>query len=270
MRNIRLDIEYDGRCFAGFQRQPKQSVRTVQGELEAVLSRVLSDTIKVVCAGRTDAGVHAVGQVVSFRTGSDLPVTVVQRAVNGLFHGDLAVLRAVEVDPRFHARHSAVSRQYEYLIYRAPWPPSIMAGHVWHVHRPLDLDRMRDVCRLLLGPHDFRSFSSQGSHLEKTRRTVLRLDVGPLPAAAGLPAVAWRLQGDHTLRVAVEADGFLPHMVRMMVGTMVRVGTGEWPLTQVQALLEHPRNGAAGPPAPPQGLCFVGVTYPDVHNPFTN
>ncbi|HEY3998340.1 MAG TPA: tRNA pseudouridine(38-40) synthase TruA [Candidatus Xenobia bacterium] len=258
-RTLRILLEYDGTAFHGFQRQ-NSGVRTVQGTLEELLTGLLGESIRVIGAGRTDAGVHALGQVVSFKTTSERSTRRIQRAINGLMHGDLVARSVDDAAPDFDARRSASSRRYQYLVFNDDEPLSVMRHHAWHVFRPLEVERMREASAGLVGRHDFRSFSSQASHLHQTRRTVTCTDVREV-ARTDAMAVMTRLEEGRTLAFDVEAEAFLPHMVRMMVGTLVRIGTGEWPPHKIRELLERPQDGAAGPPAPPQGLCLLHVRY---------
>ncbi|MHB2016394.1 MAG: tRNA pseudouridine(38-40) synthase TruA, partial [Candidatus Xenobia bacterium] len=247
-RNIRLVVEYDGAAFSGFQKLTGRTERTIQGDLEAMLSQVLDQPIRIQCAGRTDAGVHACAQVINFHTTSDRPLEHLRRALNGLFHGDLVVHEAREVPATFNARHSALSRGYEYLVFNGETPPSVLRGYLMHVRQPLQGDLMEQAAARLRGRHDFKAFCSQGAHLKQTWRTVMQLGLERLPAQPDGPAIGARLGSGHTWRITVEAEAFLPHMVRMMVGTLVRVGQHELTPDQVTQLLECGAAGAAGPP----------------------
>lgn len=246
MRTLRLVLEYDGTHFAGFQIQPGR--RTVQGELEAALARITQETIRVVAAGRTDAGVHARGQVVSFRTGSPLPVERLHRALLALLPADITVHRVQEMPPGFHARRDARRRLYRYTILNRPVRPAIGRQYVWHVPDPLDVAAMQAACRYLIGTHDFAAFAglSSGRRGRRTERTVYRADL-------------WREQA--AVIFEIEANAFLPQMVRTIVGTLVEIGRGRREPAAMAAILAARDRRAAGPTAPPQGLCLMRVWY---------
>lgn len=262
MRTIALRVEYDGAQFHGFQRQRDPSLPTVGGLLEQIMSSVLDEPVEVVCAGRTDTGVHAVGQVVHVKTGSTRPLEVITRALWRLGHGRLAVPQAWEAPEWFHARHSAARRVYQYHILAAPQPSPLLASRAWHVYGPLDVARMQHEAVSLLGRRDFRAFQG-GGRFDHYFRTMYRLEVRAAGAACG---------GGSYLRdavaraplvcIEVEADAFLPHMVRMLVGTLVDVGTGNRPAGTASMVLRSrdPRLSSAA--APPQALCLVRVVYP--------
>jgi tRNA pseudouridine38-40 synthase len=236
-------LEYDGTGFAGFQFQPGR--RTVQGELEETLWRVTQERVRVAGAGRTDAGVHALGQVASFATGTRLEPAELGRALNALLPPDVAVRRCLEVPEGFHARFSAQSREYFYWIINRPERPALQRERACHVPLPLSVVAMDEACRLLVGTHDFASFSGAGRR-EKTVRTVIR--------------AACRSEGEGVY-VEVAADAFLPHMVRNIVGTLIWLGTGKLDLPAFARILAGGRRSLAGPTAPPQGLYLARVNY---------
>ncbi len=245
MRNIKVIIEYDGTEFYGFQYQP--GVPTVQGELERVISRIIKEDATVYGSGRTDAGVHAAGQVVNFRTGGTIPIRRLCMAMNSLLPPSIAALEASEVDEEFHARYSAKSRLYRYDILNREQRSALEGRFCWHVRRPLDVDAMNDAARCLAGAHDFTSFASadrddDGSPI----RDVSEVDV--------------RTAGEHVV-MTIRANAFLRSMVRSIVGTLVEVGVGKRPGTDIRDTLEARDRTRAGKTAPPQGLCLVEVEY---------
>ncbi|MHB1004467.1 MAG: tRNA pseudouridine(38-40) synthase TruA [Chloroflexota bacterium] len=242
-RKLALVVEYDGTEFAGFQYQPGR--RTVQGELEAALLAVTQERVRVAGAGRTDAGVHALGQVASFVTTTRLVPEVLQRALNAVLPDDVAVLRCREVPDAFHARFSAQSREYFYLIINRPERSALCWQRAHHVPLPLDEATMDEACRLLVGKHDFASFCGAGRR-EKTVRTVLY--------------ATCRRQAERVL-VEVTADAFLPHMVRNIVGTLIWLGTGKLDLPAFAKIFGGGRRSLAGPTAPPRGLYLARVNY---------
>ncbi|MEB3327965.1 MAG: tRNA pseudouridine(38-40) synthase TruA [Candidatus Sericytochromatia bacterium] len=245
MHTVRMLVSYDGTDLLGWQIQSRG--RTVQGELEAALKKVLKADVRTAAAGRTDAGVHAVGQVVSFVTPRALPASAWVPALNSVLPRDIAVLRAEEVSPDFHARHSAVHRSYRYaIVHRGPRMP-LQARHASWIEGPLDLVAMREVWATLLGTHDFTHFGSTGSDPSNPVCTVTQAQI---------------VEEGSTLHLDITADHFLYHMVRRLVGTALRVGRG---VLSVEGFRETWLGQAArpsGPTAPPHGLTFVAVGYP--------
>lgn len=245
MRTLKLTIAYDGTAYAGWQSQPASP--TIQGALEAALAKITGETIRVVASGRTDAGVHALGQVVSLRTESHLAAEVFQKALNAELTRDIVVLAAEEAPFDFHAIRDARRKRYRYVILDGPVPDVFQRHYSWHCRGRLDHEAMHRAGQALVGKHDFASFETAGSERETSVRTVLELSV-------------WRTSADR-LVVEVEADGFLYNMVRTIVGTLAEVGRGvrdeAWP---AQVLAAADRR-AAGPTAPPQGLFLVAVWY---------
>ncbi len=249
MRSLLLVLEYDGTDFAGFQIQPGQ--RTVQREIESALARVTGEQIRIKGAGRTDAGVHATGQVASLTTSSGLGVETLSRALNANLPPDVAVRLAREVPEGFHARYSAWSRAYWYWVWNAPSPTPLGRRYSYHWPRPIDPEAVQAAARTLVGTHDFASFagSADPSRAEAgtTVRTVIRL--------------ACRRQGS-LVAIEVEANAFLPKMVRNIVGTLLQVGSGKLRVEQMSEILEARSRAMAGPTAPARGLCLVEVRYP--------
>jgi len=244
-RNIKLILEYDGTGLAGWQRQKDQP--TVQGYLEAALSRLTGQPVKVIGAGRTDAGVHALGQTAHFRTSSRLSPAAIQRGGNALLPGQIVILSAEEAPPEFHARCSALSKIYDYRLLLSPVRPALKRLFVWHLSRPLDLEAMRAALDRLVGRHDFAGFQSTGSSVRSTVRQVL---------AASLARKA-----DGLVTISLEADGFLRHMVRSIVGTLVEVGADRMTPDDLADILKDKDRARAGPTAPAHGLCLKAVKY---------
>jgi tRNA pseudouridine38-40 synthase len=242
----KLTIAYDGTDFHGWQRQP--GVRTVQGVIEDVARRVLREPMSVVGASRTDAGVHAAGQVAHFALLRDVPAANVQRALSQRLPVDVTVVSAEEVGLEFHATRDARCKQYCYRIYadRARPVEQLAQRFAWHVWWPLDLERMRAAAELLVGRHDFVAFAGAGSPRLSTVRSVTRLDVRRV---------------EREVRIEVEGDGFLYNQVRNMVGTLVEIGRGHWPPLRAGEILAARDRRLAGPTAPPHGLCLMWVRY---------
>lgn len=243
---IAMGVEYDGAPFSGWQRQ--DHAPTVQAQLERALSRVADRPVAVVCAGRTDAGVHACGQVVHFDTDAQRATRAWVLGANVQLPAAISVRWAQEVDDAFHARFSATARRYRYVILNR-WARSAMrhARVAWE-HRPLAADRMADAGRLLLGEHDFSAFRAAGCQARTAVREVRELAV--------------RRQGELVV-MEIEANAFLQHMVRNIAGTLMRVGRGEADVDWVAQVLAAGDRRLAGVTAPPDGLYFLGVRYPD-------
>jgi len=243
---LKLIVEYDGEAFQGWQLQPGGP--TVQSVLEQALATALREPVRVRGAGRTDAGVHARGQVAAVRV-TQVPADLarLQKSLNALTPDDVAV-RAIEIvgddfDPRRHAR----SRAYEYRILNAPAPSPLWRRHAWQLPRALDVDAMAAAAALLVGEHDFAAF--RAADAEVVRSTVRRAFVSRID------------REDEMLVYRIEATAFLKHMVRNIVGTLVEVGSGVRPANDMAAVIESRDRGRAGPTAPPHGLCLVAVRY---------
>ena len=240
MAIVKLTIAYDGSSFRGFARQPR--ARTVQGLLEEALRTVLGSVPKVSVAGRTDAGVHAIGQVVSFE--AEVDPERIQRSINRILAPEIVVREARPAPSGFDARHSATAREYRYRIRTGPWPDPFSAPFEWHRPGDLRLGAMRRAARLLEGEHDFASFC-RASDTGSTRH-LRRLSVS---------------RDGEILQVTAIADAFLHQMVRSLVGTLVAVGEGRLDPDDIPGVLEARSRSAAGPVAPPDGLTLVRVRY---------
>ncbi len=255
-RTIRLDLEYDGTDFLGWQIQAHG--RTVQGELARALRELLQEPVTPVGSGRTDAGTHALGQVAHFRTGTDLPPERICRALNSLLPADISIRSAAEAAADFHARYSAVSKRYRYRI--ATHKTAVERRWVWTFRRSLDFDLMAEAASSLAGTHDFRAFCNQ--HPVPDSFTCTVLDCG------------WERDGPE-MRFEVEANRFLRHMVRIIVGTLVEIGLGKRvPNLSPSLRSDVEGNGErrevrrlAGPTAPARGLCLLAVNYPEESPP---
>jgi tRNA pseudouridine38-40 synthase len=244
----RAIVEYDGTDFVGFQWQAVG--RTVQGEIERTLARLTQQTVRVVGAGRTDTGVHALGQVIAFRVHWKRSPHDLERGLNALLPPDIAIRALAEAPEGFHPRFSAVERWYRYQIGRWPGHSPLRARYAWELDRPLDVRAMNEAAAVLIGSHDFASFGqpTQGEAGGSTIRHLTQAE--------------WREEPPY-LVFDVRANGFLRNMVRTLVGTLVRVGTGEISPADFAALLARRERAQAAPPAPPQGLILMAVTYPD-------
>lgn len=247
-RKLKLTVAYDGTGFHGFQRQP--GVPTVQAALEDALARVAGHPVTVVGAGRTDAGVHAAGQVVHCVIEGSIPTERVPTALNSLLPPDVVVYAAEEVPESFHARKSATAKVYRYSILEAPFAWPFIRRYVLHEPAGLDVEAMRAGAAHLVGRHDFAAFQAAGRPVRDTVRTVRRLDVSE-------QAMPW----GRIVHVTVEADGFLYHMVRNIAGTLLEVGRRRRPPEWVGEVLRARRRELAGATAPAHGLTLLEVRY---------
>jgi tRNA pseudouridine38-40 synthase len=241
----RITVEYDGGPFVGWQRQ--ENGPSVQAALEAALTRFCGQSVRIQGGGRTDAGVHAAGQVAHLDLDGAPDPGTLRDALN--FHLKplpIAVLAAAMATPDFDARRSAVRRRYLYRILNRRAPPALERGRVWHVARPLDAGAMAEAAERLLGRHDFTSFRAAECQAASPVKTLDRLEV----ARAG-----------EEIAVTAEARSFLHHQVRNMVGTLALVGHGRWTAADVAAALAARDRRRAGPTAPPQGLCLMEIAY---------
>jgi tRNA pseudouridine38-40 synthase len=245
MRTLKLVLEYDGFDYCGWQVQAEDP--TIQGVIEAALKKVMGEDIRIHGAGRTDAKVHALGQVASFRCSSEIPTMALQRALNSLLPRDVAVLGVHDVPTDFHARFSALGKVYIYRILNRPMRAPLRTRYSWHIPQALDLDAMDLAGRYLQGSHDFKSFQATGSEVTTTERTLTDLSL--------------IREGDEIV-ISCTANGFLRHMVRNIVGTLVEVGRGARPAADVARILDGHDRRLAGVTAPPQGLCLTQVIYP--------
>lgn len=258
MARYRLDIEYDGSPFRGWAKQ--DGAETVQGHLERALEVALRHRpIDLTVAGRTDAGVHALGQVASFEFGGELPEGIV-RSLNGLTPRTISVLDVTPVAPDFDARRGALARTYLYrVLTRRPDSP-FSAGRAWWVSRPIDRERLDECAALLLGSHDFTAFTPTETYHTRFERIIhsaaWRDEDGPLDPASGT-----RLESD-VLEFWVTGDTFMHHMVRILVGTMIEVADGSRTPEDFARLLTGAERPEAGVTAPPQGLYLIGIEYP--------
>jgi len=244
MPRIRLTLEYDGTDFVGWQRQANG--RSVQEVLEAALAELLGAPVSAEAAGRTDSGVHALGQVVALDAPRALPAKAYLRGLSGLLPPDLAVVSADEVPDTFDPRRWATGKRYRYLVSRRPGRAPLLRRTHWEVFAPLDVPAMRDAARALLGTHDFSSFRAADCEAPHPRRTLRELEL---------------VGEDQVLRFEVEGTAFLRHMVRNLVGSLVEVGRGKRPPEWIGEVLAAKDRTVAGPTAPAHGLTLVQVTY---------
>jgi len=248
MRNVALRIEYDGTDFVGSQWQ--SNGRSVQAELESAWERLTQERRRIILAGRTDAGVHARGQVANIQTETRHDVATIRRGLNALLPRDVAVLEAWDVSLDFHARHSAIRREYRYLIDNRRVASPLLRRYVVHVPQPLNLDDMSEALRSLLGTHDFAAFAG-GPQTGSTVRECFTASCTPV-----------ELLGFSLIAIDLAASGFLRHMVRNIIGTLLMVGEGKLTPSGFAAILAGRDRRRVGPTAPAHGLYLMAVSYP--------
>ena len=242
---IKAIIEYDGTDFCGFQRQPSRM--TVQGELERALTNLFKqDEVKVIGAGRTDAGVHATGQVISFQSPERFPTDRIPPAMNGLLPKSIRIKTAEPAPDTFHARYSAKTRTYSYVILNREEPSAILGRYSWHVTKPLNLELMQAASKGLIGKHDFASFGMPDKPGGSTIRAIFDFRI--------------RRKQD-AVYLIIRADGFLRGMVRAIVGTLVEIGREKREVADMAEIMKACDRRAAGASAPPQGLFLTRVEY---------
>ncbi len=247
MRNLKLTIAYDGTNYLGWQRQKVGP--TIQGVIEETLARLVGHKVKLRAAGRTDAGVHALGQVANFLTTSKMSLPDLHRALNALLPKDIAIVKIEEVPIKFNAQYDARYKTYFYQILNQPVRNPIWRLYSWWVPEKLDLEAMKACLPLFVGQKDFASFRKMGSDIKTTVRTVFRAELKRAVGIAGM------------LRFEISARGFLRYMVRNIVGALVEVGRGKLSPEELAAIFEAKDRSLAPPPAPPQGLFLKEVVY---------
>ncbi len=244
MTTYRLLLEYDGTTYAGWQRQPDRP--TIQGALEDALLRITGQSIPTIAASRTDAGVHALGQVVGFQSDGSLLPREWTRALNGVLPKTISVRHTTVAADDFHARYDARAKTYEYRILNQPTRPALDRLRVWQVAKPLDVDLMREAARHVLGQHDCTSFQGPAAGSKNPVCTIYRID--------------W-VRNDSLIRFTIQANRFLKQMVRAIVGTLVEIGHGKRSPDAMATILAAADRRAAGPTSPPQGLYLLDVHY---------
>ncbi len=243
-RRIKLVIHYDGTDYHGWARQPEH--RTIQGTIEQALLRLCACSVEVIGSSRTDAGVHALGQVAHFDVDCPVPTENYARALNNLLPADIVIADAGEIPQTFDAISDTQSKLYRYTIDTAPIRPVLRIRHCWHRPGSLDVTAMQQAARRLLGKRDFKSFASAADQRESSIRTLSKCDV---------------TQQGSLIYVDVQADGFLYNMVRNIVGTLVEVGRGRWEPETLTDILQAQDRAVAGPIAPAGGLCLMQIFY---------
>ncbi|WP_413376855.1 tRNA pseudouridine(38-40) synthase TruA [Alkalihalobacillus sp. 1P02AB] len=245
MRKIACKVAYEGTYFAGYQVQPGK--RTIQGEIEANLKKIhKGEELRIHSSGRTDSTVHATGQVFHFETSLEIPVSRWAKALNALLPNDIRIIEAVAVSEDFHARYSAISKQYRYRLLPTKEGDLFRRNHCYHFKETLDIEAIKEAAQHIVGRHDFSAFCAANTSVVDKIRTVTRLELQHV--------------GDELLFI-VEGDGFLYNMVRIMVGTLLEVGTGKRDPRELQAIIEGCDRTKAGKTAPGHGLYLHQVNY---------
>lgn len=246
MRNIQLAIEYDGSRYDGWQKQAGRSTVTIQDKIEDVLTKMENEPVEVIGAARTEAGVHAYRQIANFKTNSDLKVYEIKQYLNRFLPRDIAVTEALEVPERFHASFNAVSFEYEYKITIGEVPSVFERKYNYYCFKRPNIDAMKEAAKLMIGKHDFKAFSDNKRMKKSTERTIYAIDI----------------YGDNKeIVITVKGDDFWPHMVRIMVGTLLEVGLGEKKASDITDILSSKDREKAGSTAEAKGLFLVDVNY---------
>jgi tRNA pseudouridine38-40 synthase len=256
MKKIRLHLEYDGTAYHGWQVQ-KDAV-TVQGVLEENVLRVTGDKTSVIGASRTDAGVHAFGQVATFRTASHLDAQTIKKALNAVLPQDIRITASEEIDDAFNPRDDALTKRYFYMVANQRVSSAFLFRYTWIVPQMLEMGVMEEASSVLIGRHDFSTFMGTGSDIKDAVRELYTVDVKKLD---GVTFMGVYLKGNF-IRVTTEASGFLRHMVRNIVGTLVEIGRGRIPAGRMKEILESRDRKNAGQTAPANGLFLERIDYP--------
>lgn len=245
MRNIKLTIEYDGKRYLGWQRLG-DSDKTIQGKIENIIKQMTGEELEIIGSGRTDGGTHARGQVANFKTNSDMPLAEMIAFLNRYLPQDIVVKKAEEAAERFHARYNATGKQYSYYVWHAEIPSAFERGYSYHYPQALDLDRMREACGKLTGKHDFMGFSALKKTKKSTVRTIDRISIE---------------EEGSLLHFTFVGDGFLHKMVRIIVGTLLEIGSGTMELEAIDEVFASKVRKNAGETVPAQGLFLDEVYY---------
>ncbi|UCD49572.1 MAG: tRNA pseudouridine(38-40) synthase TruA [Phycisphaerales bacterium] len=248
LRNVKLTIAYDGSQYHGWQIQP--GFTTVQGTIQEAVRGLLGAEVRLFGASRTDAGVHALGQAGLIQIDSPIPTENLARAITGRLPDDIAIVKAEDVRMGFDVIGEVTNKLYRYTIFCGKVRPVLHRNYCWHVPSALDVGPMDEAAQALVGKHDFKSFASAADNRQDSVRTIFRCDV-----------IETMEDGDRWIYVEVEGDGFLYNMVRNIVGSLVEVGAGRWTPERIAQALQVRDRTAAGPIAPPNGLCLMWVEY---------
>ena len=245
MRNIKLTMEYDGKRYSGWQRLGDDD-KTIQGKIESVLTQMTGEKIEIIGSGRTDSGTHARGQVANFKTNSPMSRSEMLTFLNRYLPRDIVVKEVEEMPERFHARYNATGKKYSYYVWNDPIPTVFERNHSFFVPQPLDMDKMNETCQKLIGNHDFIGFSALKKSKKSTVRTIEEITIK---------------QEGKMLHFTFVGDCFLYKMVRIMMGTLLAIGTGQLPLSVIDEIFDNKVRKQAGETVPAQGLFLDEVYY---------
>lgn len=245
MRNIRLTIEYDGKDFNGWQKQPNKL--NIQGTIEQAIERITGEKVDLMASGRTDAGVHAIGQVANFKTNSNIPIEKFPIAINSNLKKSIIIKSAEEVDERFHSRLSCKRKTYRYIINNSEYGTAIYRNFETHIPMKLDIEKMKEAIKYFEGEHDFKAFKASGTSSKSSVRTIYKAEVIE--------------KKDNKIYIELTGNGFLYNMVRIIVGTLVEVGTGKIKPQEIKEIIKSEKRENAGKTMPPQGLYLLKVEY---------
>ena len=245
MRNIKLVIEYDGKDFNGWQKQPDKL--NIQGSIERAIEDITKENVDLTASGRTDAGVHAIGQVANFKTKSNIPIEKIPIAINSNLKKSIVIKSAEEVEERFHSRLSCKKKTYRYIINNSKIPSGIYRNLETHIPIELNINDMMKAAKYFEGEHDFKAFKSSGTSNKSSVRTIYRAEVIKAD--------------DNRIYIELTGSGFLYNMVRIISGTLVDVGTGKIKANEIKNIIESKQRERAGKTLPPQGLYLMNVEY---------
>ncbi len=244
MRNIKLTIEYDGKDFNGWQKQPTKL--NIQGTIEQAIKQITGEDVELNASGRTDAGVHALGQVANFKTNSQIPIEKFAIAINSKLKRSIVIKKAEEVDERFHSRLSCKKKTYRYIINNSPEGTAIYRNLETHIPQKLDLSQMKKAIKYFEGEHDFKAFKASGTSSKSSVRTIYKADI---------------YQENEKIFIEITGNGFLYNMVRIIVGTLVEVGLGKIKPEKIIYIIQQGKRENAGKTFPPNGLYLLKVMY---------
>lgn len=244
MRNIKLTIEYDGKDFKGWQKQPNKL--NIQGEIEKAIENITGEKVELIASGRTDAGVHAMGQVANFKTNSNMPIEKIPLAINSQVKNSIRIQNAEEVDENFHSRFNCKKKTYRYIIDNSKYGSAIYRNISYHMPIKLNVEEMKKAIKYFEGEHDFKAFKSSGTSSKSSVRTIYKADI--------------ITEGDN-IAIDLTGNGFLYNMVRIIAGTLVDVGLGKIKADDIPAIIESKDRARAGKTLPPHGLMLLGVVY---------
>ena len=245
MRNIKLTIEYDGKEFGGWQKQPNKL--NIQGTIERAIEEITGEQIELNASGRTDSGVHSLGQVANFKTNSSIPIEKIPIAINTKLKKSIRIIKAEEVEERFHSRLTCKKKTYRYIINNNETASAIYRNLEYHIPQKLDIEKMKQAIKYFEGEHDFKAFKASGTSSKSSVRTIFKADIYQ--------------QKDNRLWIELTGNGFLYNMVRIIVGTLVDVGLGKIKPEEISRIISEGKRENAGKTVPPNGLYLLKVEY---------